>query len=406
MPDKHNVLFVGRQQTLDDLKVHLQKISTINLHHEDASAVEEMKKGHADIILVETSNTHEHTCAVLDEISARNPDSILVLLAPTKPDPDKVLQYMAYGVRDLLTNDDNPELVIQKAIGQLARRVAAGHIDSSRLGRVVSFFSSKGGVGKTFLTITTGRWISRSTEAKTILVDLDLQFGDMDLYMDANSVQTIGELMEEVKNNGGRLTDFILESHIHQVSPQLHMLSAPLSPEKAEMIDAAAVGQLIKVLKKRYDFILFDTGAGVNDVTLTVFDKSDRIFLVVDDQVAAVKNTGQIFQLLQKLNYPDSKTDYIVNRFSDKYPLDGGMLVKILARNPYHRVPLSSAVRESINGGYNLVEKKPSDPASQGIRQFVQKLLAESNLQIQDRAAGPAAPAGAMTKIKALFAKA
>jgi pilus assembly protein CpaE len=312
---------------------------------------------------------------------------------------------MNFGVRDILTNDDNPELFMQKAVSLIKRRTAAGQTETARIGKVCCFFSSKGGVGKTFLAVNTGRWISRTSDARTILVDLDLQFGDMDLYLDANSVQTIADLLEEVKNNSGRFTDFILDSYIHQVSPGLHLLSAPLAPEKSEIVTADAVTQLIKILKKRYDFVLLDTSAVLSDVILTVFDKSDRIFLVLDDEIPAVKNAGQTAQLLKKLNYPENKTDFVITGYTEKFSMDSGMLLKVLSRKPYARIPASPGVRESINQGYNLVEKKPSDPAARGILEFAQKLAAESGLQLTEKTAAQKGFSEFLSKAKKMFVK-
>lgn len=405
MPDKHSVLFVGRAQTYEDLRLRVQKMTDVDLRHEESSTVEDMKKVHTDVILIEPANTHEHTCSLLDEVGAKHPDSIMMLMTPQKPEPDKLLQYMNYGIRDIVTNDDNPEQFLQKAIALLGRRAAAGHAAGTvRSGKAVCFFSAKGGVGKTFLALSTARLISQNSAARIIMVDLDLQFGDLDLYLDANSMQTLGELIEEVKNNGDRFSDFILDSHVHQVTPGLHLLSAPLSPEKAELINGSYAAQLIKILKKKYDVVILDTGAVLNEVILTAFDKSDRIFLVMNDEIASVKNAGQTFQLMKKLNYPDTKVDFVVNGHSPQFPLDGDMLVKVLTRKPYIRIPASAKVRESFNQGYNLMEKNPADPAARGILQFAEKLAGEFNIEWK-----PKTVAGGMSdllsKVKSFFLK-
>ncbi|OGH55811.1 MAG: hypothetical protein A3G34_00115 [Candidatus Lindowbacteria bacterium RIFCSPLOWO2_12_FULL_62_27] len=390
MTDKHTVLFIGRGQTYDDLKLYLQNLKEIELHHEDVAAVEEMKNGHSDILMIEYAKNHENTCGLLEELCARYPDCILLLMAPQKPGPEQLMQYMKCGVRDIVTPDDNLEAFLQKAVALIHRRSEAGRPGAGRLGRVLCFFSSKGGVGKTFLAVSAGRVLGQSPERRTVLVDFDLQFGDMDLYLDANSPRTIGELFEEVRNNGDRLSDFILDSHVHPVTPTLHLLSAPLSPEKAESIQSGSVVQLIKALKKRYDFVVLDAGGVLNDIALAAFDKADRIFLVVNGEIASIKNAGQTFQLLKKLNYDETRIDFVVNAVSETFPLDEGTLMKILTRKPVARIPASARVRESINQGYNLVLKKPEDPAVRGIREFCGKIAADFNvrLDLRDRPSG------------------
>ncbi|MBI4179743.1 AAA family ATPase [bacterium] len=405
MADRRSVLVIGQAQSFEDMKLHLQKAADIELHHVESSAADEMKKAHMDIMIVESGGDHEQTCALLESLSAAHPDSILLLLSPKKPDPDKLIQYMNFGVRDILTNDDSPEAILQKAIGLINRRAAAGQAGDARIGKIACFFSAKGGVGKTFLAVTAGRWISRSPGARTILVDLDLQFGDMDLYVGANSIQTLEDLAEEIRNNSGRISDFIIDTHVHQVSPSLHLLSAPLAPEKAETIDAETILKLLKALKKRYDFVLVDTSAVLGDLTLSVFDKADRVFLVVDDEVPAIKNAGQTHQLLKKMNYPENKVEFVINGYSSQFSVDEETLMKVLTRKPYARIPASPAVRESINQGFDLVEKNPGDPAAQGIFQFAQKLAAEAGIQLSTgKPAGSTSSGGLWAKTRKLFA--
>lgn len=398
MADKHSVLFIGRGQAYEDLKPRVQPLKDIDLLHQDSATVDEMKSGHTDILIIEYAGTHEATWTILDDVGPKHQDSLMILFTPQKPEPDKLVQYMHYGIRDIITPDDNPEAILRNAIGLIGRRSEAQASSSARLGKVLSFFSAKGGVGKTFLSVSSARIFGRSPDHKTVMMDLDLQFGDMDLYLDANSTHTLGELVEEIKNNGDRLSDFVLDTHIHQIAPNLHLLSAPLSPDKADIITGAHIAQIIKVLKKRYDFVVLDAGGVLNEITLSAFDKSDRIFLVANDEIASIKTAGQTYQLLKQLNYPENKVDYIVNAASKQFPLDDASLLKLLTRAPFIRIPASAGVRESFNGAYSLVDKKQNDPAAKGVLQFTEKLAKEWSVQLTPQA-GKKESGGMMSKL-------
>ncbi|MBI4178093.1 AAA family ATPase [bacterium] len=371
------VLWIGRHQTYQGFKTYFEKLWPVDLNCVDPGQVEAMKGRRMEVVLVESLPEHERTCRILEDASARYPDSVLLLHISEKPDPEKLIQYMNYGVRDVLTNDDNPERVLRKALALVDRRSGGGNPGSARAGRAVGYFSSKGGVGKTFLSVSTACLLGRYPQIKTVLVDLNLQFGDVDLYLSAGSVQTLGELVEEIHNNNSRLTDFILDNHIHRRSPNLHVLSAPLSPEKSSLITGQDVGNLIKLLKQRYDWIVLDAGAVLNEVSLAAFDHADRMFVVVNDEIASVKNAGQTLQLLKKLSYAEDRFDVAVNRFGGRYTLNDDMLRNILSRTPYARIPESAGVGESINEGYILAERWPGDPAVRGIQDLISKLAAE-----------------------------
>ncbi len=385
MKDRHTVLFIGRGATLDGLKGHFQNIKNLDVHHVEAGSLEEMKTSADDIVIVEHIGNHDNTCAILEEIGTRLPDSIVLLHTAEKTPTDKLIQFMNHGTRDIFTNDDNPEQVLRKAILLVERRIGAKQGEIARAGRVISLFSSKGGIGKTFLAVCVGRLLGQVSEFRTILVDLDLQFGDVDLYLNANSAQTIGELIDEAHNNNNRITDFILDNHIHKLSPSLHFLSAPLSPEKGDSITGQDIAGLIKMLKKRYDFVVLDTATALNEATLTAFDKSDRIFVVINDELASVKNAGQTIQLLKKLNYNEDKFDFLINRHTKNYPISEDLLVKTLTRKPYARIPASESIAKSLNEGADFVEKNKDDPAVQGVRLFLGKLATEWDIPFGPR---------------------
>lgn len=403
MADKHTILFIGRGQTYVDLKPRLQQLKDTELRHQEPAAVEEMKGGHTDVLIVEFAGSNENTLALLEEIVPRHADSFLLLLTPQKPDPDNLIRYMHHGIRDIITHDDNPEPILRNALALINRKSDSQSSGGVRLGRVCAFFGAKGGVGKTFLAVSTGKILGRTPTYKTLLLDLDLQFGDMDLYLNANSLHTLGELMEEVKNNDGRISDFILDNHLHQISPSLHLISAPLSPEKADIVTESAMVQLMKILKKRYDFIVIDAGGVLNEITLAAFDKSDRIFLVANDEIASIKTAAQTHRLLKQLNYPDTKLDFILNAASDRFPLDSDTLLKILTRKPYFRVPPSSNVRDSFNRGYILVDQKENDPAVRAVLQFTEKIAKDFNVRLNPKTEKTGA-ADLFVKAKALLA--
>lgn len=389
MNETPTVVWVGRFDTFEGLRRHLEKIQPMDVQYADVLQVEEWADRAMDVVIVESVNGHEQTCETLERISAQHPDSILLLHSVQKPAPERLIQYMSYGIRSVLTADDDPEVFMRRALMLLDRRFHA-HAEESggRQARTICFFGSKGGVGKTFLSISTACLLGQDPEAATILIDLNLQFGDIDLYLNANSMQTLGEAVQEARNNNDRFTDFILDNHIHKRTPNLHLLSAPLSPEKAAGITGNDIASLLKILKRRYDWIVVDAGGVLSETTIAAFEKSDRIFLVVSDEIASAKNAGQIVQLLKKMNYGDDRMDFIVNRSTSRYQMDDDLFVKMLGRKPCARVPESARVADSIHEGYVLAEENSSDPAIREIQAMMTKVAAEWSVPFRQRKAG------------------
>ncbi|HEX2906743.1 MAG TPA: AAA family ATPase [Phototrophicaceae bacterium] len=151
---------------------------------------------------------------------------------------------------------------------------------------------------------------------RVLLVDADLQFGDVGVLLNIQSQSTMIDLVDNIHDMDTQLFDSIVFTH----DSGLKVLMGPARPEFAEVIEQSnptAVAQILEKIGGNYDFIVVDTSHALNETTLSLFDLAARIILVGMPTLACVKNIRFVLDLFDQLNYPPEKTQLILNRIPD-----------------------------------------------------------------------------------------
>lgn len=223
--------------------------------------------------------------------------------------------------------------------------------------KVIAFFSAKGGVGKSFIALNSALMIHEKMNKRVLLVDLDLQFGDISLMMNKQSELTIKEMFDDSPINS---YDDILP-FLYKHKDGCHMLFAPKDPESAEYISKDQVKQILEIVKRYYDVIVIDTGVNYNEITLNALDLSDKIIIVTNLEVTGLKNTKQSLKVMQSLNYDSDKLKLVVNMTLDKFGVTKANVQKAFAYDILAFFPEDvKLVRNSINTGIPIVASKSS----------------------------------------------
>ena len=174
--------------------------------------------------------------------------------------------------------------------------------------KVITVFGAKGGLGKT--TIATNLAVRLAQDHKKVaLLDFDLQFGDVHIFLDIEPKETIAELAQDVAVPN---IDSV-RSYMTVHSSGLHVLCAPKSPEYADVVSSEKVHGLLSLLRSYYDFVIIDTASNFNDVTLTAIEASSMVLFVTGLDISILKNSRLSMSILESLKQKD-KVRVIINR--------------------------------------------------------------------------------------------
>ncbi len=151
-------------------------------------------------------------------------------------------------------------------------------------GEMIAVCSAKGGVGRTILTVNLAIALFKKN-IKVSILDGDFQFGDIGLAMDLQSTFTIKDVMEEIES----LDEYMLGSYLCKHDSGVRVLPAPDRPEYADLVTKEALNKIVDFLLQQFDYLVVDTGVGLQDQTMEVLEKADQILVVTNLEMATLE---------------------------------------------------------------------------------------------------------------------
>lgn len=238
-------------------------------------------------------------------------------------------------------------------------------------GRLLVCHSPTGGAGVSTLVANLGvALVDRGK--KVLLVDGSTQFGDLAVMMDEIPQYTLYHMAEEENWD----PEFIEETYCRKTKFGVEFLAAPLKPEQAEVVTADLFRILLDGMRSRYDYVLVDTYALMQEPVLTLLEMADEILYIMNPELPSMKNARLWIELLQALEFTDSPVRTILNKFDDRAVITPEQVGKNLQTTvdvviPYDR----DATMSCINRGEMLVRYQPKSDISRAILGLADRVL-------------------------------
>ncbi|MEO3936001.1 AAA family ATPase [Dermatophilaceae bacterium Soc4.6] len=320
-------------------------------------------------------------CQVMETVRVDRPEVGMILLR--KRLDVTVLGYaLRAGAREVVASDDLAALAdaCRRSLELSARLRSAAGKGHEETGRVITVFSAKGGVGKTTMSTNLAAYLA-SCGHRTLLIDLDLAFGDVAIAMHLD--QQANKTMEELAAMAGHLDEGGLASvlTIHQQSG-LEVLCAPTNPSGVERIPTATVTEVLRVARHLYEFIVVDTPPAITDHVLAAFDLSDSIVLIATLDIPALKNLRVTLETLDLLGSPAEARIVCLNRSDAKVGLSAADVVTAIRHEIAVMVPGSVDVPAAVNHGNLMTLDQPRHPVSLAIRDLADRFIRAQGSQL------------------------
>lgn len=235
---------------------------------------------------------------------------------------------------------------------------------------VITVFGAKGGLGKS--TIAANLAVKLAEKRKKVaLIDLDLQFGDLHIFLDIEPKDTITELVQDVITPN---IDFV-RSYMAVHSSGVHLLCSPKSPQYAELVSAEKVQSLLSLLRSYYDYVIIDTSPSFSEVNMIAIESSSIILFVTGLDISILKNSKLSVSLLESLQQTD-KIRLIVNRAVDMNSITINDVQKIIGYPIWAKIPSDYKVAvNALNRGVPFVIGSPNSKLSESISELADILL-------------------------------
>ena len=303
--------------------------------------------------------------------------AVLLVAAPT---PDVVLAAMRAGIRDVIEPDADAatiSVLLHRAVRSAAirrRTLDAGHQPGTgnTAGRVIAVVSPKGGAGKTTVASNLAVGLAASAPHGTVLVDLDLQFGDVASALSISPEHSVADAV----HGPARRDTMVLKSFLSAHPTGLYALCAPSSPDSAERMTAEDIAHLLEQLSGQYRYVVIDTAPGLSDHTLAAMDKASDFVFVTGMDVPSVRGLRKELDVLTELGMFPLKRHVVLNAADPRGGVSLQDVQATLGVNVDVVIPSSRAVRLSTNQGMPLTQGKSRDRASKALRALVARFAA------------------------------
>jgi pilus assembly protein CpaE len=295
-----------------------------------------------------------------------------VVLLAQSADPTLFEEALEADVADVVVLPEPAERVVF-TIRKAARSARLEHATTQRTqARVITVFSPKGGTGKTVVSTNLATSIAKYEGRRTLLLDLDLQFGDGAIMLGIEPEQTLHDLVTAP----GELDEGKFRSYItHHPRSGVDVLAAPLRPEDGELVTDEKVERLLEVAQPAYDVIVVDTSPFFHGPMLSTLDHTDELLLVCSPEVPTLKNVRLGVETLRLLAFPDERMRLCLNRADADVGMRRPEVEGALSMSVDFELPSVQDVPAAVNRGTPLVLSSPSGEFARAVRNMTRSLL-------------------------------
>jgi pilus assembly protein CpaE len=392
--DKFRILIVDDiAETRENIRKLLQfeaDIEVVAVARTGKEAIQLTQETNPDVVLMDI-NMPDMDGITATEIIRQKVPFVEVVILSVQGDQNYMRKAMLVGARDFLTKPPIPDELVGaiRRAGKMARdersRTAQAYVAAPsggsltamtggrNYGKIIMFYSPKGGTGCTTLAVNTGVALCND-ETRVIIVDANLQFGDVALFLNEQGKNTILDLTPRVDELDPGIVDEVVIKH---AVSGVHILASPSRPEHGENVSPDQFTKMLRYLRQLYAYIVVDTSSYLNDITLSVLDVAEVVVLVTAQDIPSIKNDRLFLDLLSTLSIPVEKIALVMNKFDKRIAILPEKIGENLKQPVVAVIPLDErTVIPSVNRGVPFMLDNKTQPAARGVYTLVEALRA------------------------------
>ena len=303
----------------------------------------------------------------------QQPELSIVLVS--EADPSFILHAMRAGIRDILSpSADAAEIrvLLERACQSFAtrhRNHESAPAENGSKGLVIGVFSPKGGVGKTTLATNIAIGLGHIAPMSVVIVDLDLQFGDVASGLYLNPEHTVTDAVSPAASQDSLVLKAFLTVH----PAGIYALCAPPTPVEADHITPDQVTRLLEQLSKEFQYVVVDTAPGLPEIGLAAMEQCTDVVWVSAMDIPSLRGLRSGLEVLRQLEIMPESRHVVLNMADAKTGLSVQDVESTIGAPVDVSVPRSQAVALSMNRGIPLLQQSKKDPAVKSLKQLVER---------------------------------
>jgi pilus assembly protein CpaE len=344
-------------------------------------AIDLSKEVKPDVVLMDINMPDMDGITATDAIRRALPYVQIVILS-VQSDSNYMRRAMQAGASDFLTKPptiDELNSAIRRAgvlahdeRAKLGQPVSTGMVSSgssvlsvpmASMGRLITIYSPKGGTGCT--TLATNLAIGLYNEDTTVLlVDGNLQFGDVAVFLNEQSKYNVIDLTSRADELDTEVVENITVKHSQS---GVKILAAPNKPEQADTVTGEQFGKMLRFLKTVYSYVIVDTTSSLQDITLAAIDAADILVLVTTQDIPSIKSCRLFLDVANAFGMDRNRIVFVMNKFDKRIGITPEKVGDNLKQEIRAVIPFEERVIVSVNKGIPFLVADKSRPLSRAI---------------------------------------
>ncbi len=304
------------------------------------------------------------------------PDITTVIIA--EPSTELLHSALHAGARDVIApNAPTNELrsALERALtASSARRIAFADSAEEARGEatnVILALCPKGGAGRTTIATNLALGLARLDPGSVVIVDLDLQFGDVASALGIAPEATFTDATRAL----AELDATTLKANLAAHSSGLFVLCAPLTPTESDDVTIEQIDKVLELLIESFKYVVIDTASGLDENTLAAIQFATDLILISATDIPSIRSTQKEIEALRVIGKPNQRWHFVLNRADARTGLTIAAIETVVGINVDIALPSSRAVPVSLNRGMPVTESDPRAPVSLAMAQLVRRLM-------------------------------
>src|SRR6185503_788187 len=335
------------------------------------AALAQMREAHFDLVILPVDAITPAELVSLEREIRKDPNTSVIATA-FSAEPDVIVRAMRAGVHEFLVNPPKAE-ELAGSVERLMRRSR----NETEQGNLIAVYSGKGGLGSTSIAVNIAQaFAAVQQNARVALVDLVVAGGDVRVFLNLKPSYDISHLIAK----GSQVDAELLNSVLTPCPGGVWALPTGDSPEDQDMFDSAAIGSILSLLRQHFAITVVDCEHHLSEATVTALDAADRIVLVTQLTVPALRSTQRSLAVCRRLGYDEAKLCVVINRYQSGDVLPVKDAEDLLQTQIYWKLPndyrLSAA---SLTRGVPVTTEDPNSKLARSYADLVKKLSGMSS---------------------------
>jgi pilus assembly protein CpaE len=396
-------------ETRENIRKLLQfepDVEVVGVARTGREAIDIAKDVKPDVLLMDINMPDMDGIAATEIIRKVVPYAQIVILS-IQNDPNYMRRAMLAGARDFLTKPptiDELNSAIRRAganareerskvplgTGVQSAQTVGGHYSgiTNTGGRVITFYSPKGGSGCTTLATNLAVCLN-SEDTSVVIVDANLQYGDVAVFLNEQGKFSILDLAPRADELDPEIINNVTIKHAQS---GVKILAAPMKPEQADQVTSDQFTKVIRFLRGIFSYVIIDTTSSLTNITASAIDNSDLLALLTTQDIPSIKNSRLFLDEIDSLGFDRKRIIFIMNKFDKRIGITPEKVSENLKQEITSIIPFEERVIVSVNRGIPFLLNDKSRPISRAIFE-----LAEI---VRQRISDIESPAEVSTKIK------